>query len=41
MKIKFKENVSSLENRIKIHDQYGSRNIDDWMLKKIRLKLIF
>ena len=38
MKIKFKENVSSLENRIKIHDQYGSRNIDDWMLKKIRLK---
>jgi len=38
MKIKFKENVSSLENRIKIHDQYGSRNIDDWMLKKIKLK---
>lgn len=38
MKINFKENVNSLETRIKIHDVYGSKNIDHWMLKKINLK---
>ena len=35
MKIDFKEDEKSLENRIKIHDLYGSANIDDWMLEKI------
>ena len=38
MNIDFKEDEKSLENRIKIHDLYGSANIDDWMLEKIDLK---
>jgi len=38
MKIDFKEDEKSLENRIKIHDLYGSANIDDWMLEKIDVK---
>tara|TARA_X000000368_G_C23022832_1_gene708792 strand:+ start:986 stop:1801 length:816 start_codon:yes stop_codon:yes gene_type:complete len=38
MKIDFKEDEKSLTNRIKIHDLYGSANIDDWMLDSIKVK---
>ena len=38
MKIDFKEDEKSLENRIKIHDLYGSANIDDWMLEQTNVK---
>ena len=38
MSINFKEQVNSLETRIKIHDTYGSKNIDKWMLNKLNLK---
>ena len=38
MNIDFKEDEKSLENRIKIHDLYGSANIDDWMLEQIKVK---
>jgi len=38
MSINFKEQVNSLETRIKIHDKYGSKNIDQWMIKKVHLK---
>lgn len=32
MKIKYQETTTDLTKRINIHDQYGSRNIDEWML---------
>ena len=38
MSINFKEQVDSLETRIKIHDMYGSKNIDQWMIDKLNLK---
>jgi len=38
MNIDFKEDEKSLENRIKIHNLYGSANIDDWMLEQIKVK---
>ena len=38
MKIDFTEDEKSLEQRIKIHDLYGSANIDDWMLEQIDVK---
>jgi len=36
MGIDFTENEKSLESRIKIHDLYGSANLDEWMLEQIR-----
>ena len=38
MSINFKEQVDSLETRIKIHDKYGSKNIDQWMIDNLHLK---
>ncbi len=38
MKINFQETTSDLLTRIKIHDQYGSRNIDEWMLELLDLQ---
>jgi len=37
MTINFKEQVDSLETRIKIHDKYGSKNIDQWMIDNLNL----
>jgi ubiquinone/menaquinone biosynthesis C-methylase UbiE len=36
MKIEYKETTSDLQTRINIHSQFGSRNIDDWMLEVIK-----
>lgn len=38
MKINYKETPSDLATRINIHDLYGSRNIDEWMLEVLPLK---
>jgi ubiquinone/menaquinone biosynthesis C-methylase UbiE len=38
MKIDYKETTSDLLARIKIHDKFGGRNIDDWMLELLPLK---
>jgi len=38
MKINYKETTTDLLARIDIHNQFGSRNIDDWMLDQIPLK---
>jgi ubiquinone/menaquinone biosynthesis C-methylase UbiE len=38
MKIKYKETVSDLAKRIDIHQKYGSRDIDQWMLELLNLK---
>lgn len=38
MKIDYHETTNDLLKRIDIHSQYGSRNIDEWMLKVINLK---
>jgi ubiquinone/menaquinone biosynthesis C-methylase UbiE len=38
MKINYQETTSDLITRINIHDQFGSRNIDDWMLEVLPLK---
>jgi len=38
MKINYQETSSDLTKRINIHDQYGSRNIDDWMISLLNLK---
>ena len=38
MSIGFKESQSSLSSRIKIHDLYGSANLDHWVLKKLEIK---
>lgn len=38
MKIDYKETTSDLISRINIHDKYGARNIDDWMLETLALK---
>jgi len=38
MKIDFQETSNDLMTRINIHDAYGARNIDKWMLKVLPLK---
>src|SRR5450759_4518545 len=38
MKIEFKETTNDLQMRIDIHNQYGGRDIDAWMLKILQLK---
>jgi ubiquinone/menaquinone biosynthesis C-methylase UbiE len=38
MKIDYKETTSDLLARINIHDKFGGKNIDDWMLELIPLK---
>ena len=38
MNIDFKESQESLNSRIKIHDLYGSANLDHWMLEQIKIK---
>jgi len=38
MKIDYQETTNDLLKRIDIHSQYGSRNIDEWMLKIINLQ---
>lgn len=38
MKINYQETTSDLITRINIHDQYGGRNIDEWMLEVLSLK---
>jgi ubiquinone/menaquinone biosynthesis C-methylase UbiE len=37
MKISYQETTTDLMKRIDIHDQYGGRNIDEWMLKLLGL----
>jgi len=38
MKINYQETTSDLATRIDIHNQYGGRNIDKWMLETLQLK---
>jgi len=38
MKINYQETTSDLLTRITIHDQFGGRNIDEWMLELLQLK---
>ena len=38
MKIDYKETTSDLISRINIHDTYGARDIDEWMLETLALK---
>lgn len=38
MKIEFQETTNDLLKRIDIHDRFGQKNIDDWMLDVLRLK---
>jgi len=38
MKIDYRETTNDLLKRIDIHSQYGSKNIDEWMLEIIQLK---
>jgi ubiquinone/menaquinone biosynthesis C-methylase UbiE len=38
MKIDFQETTNDLLTRIKIHDQFGGRNIDEWMLDLLKLQ---
>jgi ubiquinone/menaquinone biosynthesis C-methylase UbiE len=38
MKIDYKETTSDLISRINIHDKFGSRNIDEWMLETLNIK---
>ncbi len=38
MKINYQETTTDLIKRINIHNQYGSRNIDEWMLQLLNLK---
>ena len=38
MKIDYQETTSDLMKRINIHDKFGGRNIDEWMLKLLDLK---
>jgi ubiquinone/menaquinone biosynthesis C-methylase UbiE len=37
MKINYQETTNDLKKRIDIHNQYGGRNIDEWMLQLLRL----
>lgn len=36
MKIEYEETSKDLQTRIAIHDKYGSRDIDAWMLERLR-----
>ncbi len=38
MKINYQETTSDLLKRIDIHNQYGARDIDAWMLDILKLK---
>ena len=38
MKINYKETASDLQTRINIHNQFGGRNIDQWMLEILNLQ---
>ncbi|MDY6845651.1 MAG: hypothetical protein SVP52_00750, partial [Chloroflexota bacterium] len=38
MKIDYKETTSDLITRINIHDTYGGRDIDKWMLEVLPLE---
>ncbi len=38
MKIDYKETPSDLLARINIHEKFGARNIDDWMIETVPLK---
>ena len=38
MKINYQETTSDLLTRINIHDKYGGRNIDTWMLELLNLQ---
>ncbi|MFO7721607.1 MAG: methyltransferase domain-containing protein, partial [Bacteroidales bacterium] len=38
MKIDYKETTSDLITRINLHDAYGARDIDKWMLEVLPLK---
>ena len=38
MKINYQETTNDLLTRINIHDQYGGRNIDEWMLDLLKLQ---
>jgi len=38
MKIDFKETNTDLQNRIDIHNQFGAKDIDAWMLETLQLK---
>ena len=38
MKIDFEETTDDLAKRINIHEQYGSRDIDAWMLDVLQLQ---
>lgn len=38
MKIDYKETTSDLLARINIHEKYGTRNIDDWMIETLPLQ---
>ena len=38
MKINYQETTTDLIKRINIHDQFGGRNIDEWMLELLQLK---
>ena len=38
MKIDYQETTSDLMKRINIHDKFGGRNIDEWMLELLQLK---
>ncbi len=38
MKINYRETTNDLQTRIDIHNQYGGRNIDEWMLDVLKLQ---
>ena len=38
MKINYQETTSDLKTRIDIHNKYGGRDIDEWMLETLSLK---
>lgn len=38
MKIEYKETTSDLLTRINIHDKFGGKNIDEWMIDQLPLK---
>ena len=35
-KIEYQETTEDLKTRINIHDKYGSRDIDEWMLALLK-----
>ena len=38
MKINYRETTNDLQTRIDIHNQFGGRNIDEWMLDVLKLQ---